>query len=92
MPKIAPMIPPTFEPMSTEPRTTIGWMPTASCMSRGWRTFMTMNQPTPMHAIVGRSASGRTTIATRTGGSHATNGPKNGMAMRTPAAAEVTAR
>ena len=31
------------------------------------------------------------TTATRTGGSHATNGPKNGMAMSTPAAADVTA-
>ena len=53
---------------------------------------MTMSQPMAMTAIVGRRASGRTTTATRTGGSHATNGPKNGMAMRTPAAAAVTAR
>src|SRR5690349_1583176 len=35
MPKMAPGIPAIFEPMRTEPRTTIGWMPTAPCMILG---------------------------------------------------------
>ena len=47
MAKIAPGMPAILTPTSTEPRTTIGWMPTR-CMSRGWRMFMTTNQPTPM--------------------------------------------
>ena len=50
-------------PMSTDPRTTIGWIPTAPCMSRGWRTFMTTNQPTPM-SMIGREQGVR---ARRTG-------------------------
>ena len=58
MPKIAPGMPAIRSPMRTEPRTTIGWIPTASCMSRGWRTFMTTNQPMPMRMIAGTSAPG----------------------------------
>ena len=85
IPKITPAMPATFEPMRTEPRTTIGWMPTAPCMIRGWSTFIAMNQPMPMIRAVGSSASGWNTSATRTGGTHDTNGPKNGIAIRTPA-------
>ena len=64
-------------------------MPTACSMSRGWTTFITMNQPTPIANRAGRIASGLVKIATRTGGSHATKGPKNGIAIRTPLAALV---
>src|SRR6185369_13237013 len=53
IPKIAPGIPAILEPMRTDPRTTIGWIPTAPCMIRGCRTFMTSSHPTPMIAIVG---------------------------------------
>ncbi len=45
--------PRSAQPISTEPRTTIGWMPTAPCMIRGWRMFMTTNQPMPMRTIAG---------------------------------------
>ena len=75
--------------MSTEPRTTIGWIPTAPCMSRGWRTFITTNQPMPIRMSAGSSAPGTKKSATTTGGAHATNGPKNGIAMSTPATTEV---
>ena len=53
IPKIAPGMPAIRPPMSTEPRTTIGWMPTAPCMIRGWSTFMTTSQPTPIRMIAG---------------------------------------
>ena len=53
----------------TEPRTTTGWRPTASAMSRGWMTFMRTNQPTTMMIRTGRVASGLKKIATSTGGS-----------------------
>ena len=66
-------------PMRTEPRTTIGWMPTAPCMIRGWRTFMTTNQPAPIRISAGSADSGWRTRATTTGGAHETNGPKNGI-------------
>ncbi len=91
MPKIAPDTPAIFEPMITEPRTTIGWRPTASAISRGWRTFMTTNQPTIMIASVGRMSPGSVKTATTTGGAQDTNGPKNGIAMSRPEAAVVTA-
>ena len=54
MPKIAPEMPAIFEPMSTEPRTTIGWMPTAPDIRRGWRMFIVTNQPMPMMISVGQ--------------------------------------
>ena len=91
MPKIAPDTPAIFEPMITEARTTIGCSPTASAISRGWRTFITMNQPTIMIAKVGRIRPGWVKIATMTGGAQATNGPKKGMAINSPDAAVVTA-
>ena len=78
-------------PMRTEPRTTIGWMPTAPCMIRGCMMFMTTNQPTAIRAMVGSSASGWKSSATITGGAQATNGPKNGIAMSSPAATEDSA-
>ena len=40
-------------PIRTEPRTTIGWMPTAPCMIRGWRTFITTSQPAPIRITAG---------------------------------------
>src|SRR3954466_15557321 len=83
-------MPATFDPMSTDPRTTIGWIPTACAMSRGWTTFMTRNQPTPIAIRAGSVASGFTRMATSTGGTHDTNGPKNGIAMSRPDAADVT--
>ena len=43
-------------PISTEPRTTIGWMPTAPCMIRGWSTFMTTSQPAPIRMSAGSAA------------------------------------
>ena len=58
IPKIAPGMPAIRPPMRTEPRTTIGWMPTAPCMIRGWRTFITTNQPTPIRMIVGHDGVG----------------------------------
>ena len=68
MPKIAPAIPPIFEPMRTEAMTTIGWMPTACSISRGWSTFMTMIQPIAIAISVGSRTSGFRSIATSTGG------------------------
>ena len=65
-------------------------MPTASAMTRGWTTFITTNQPIPMPTSAVSVASGRLTKATRTGGTQDTNGPKNGIAMRTPAVAVMT--
>ena len=64
MPKIAPVMPAILEPMSTEPRTTMGWIPTAPAMTRGWSTFITRNQPTPITMIAGSVALGWTRIAT----------------------------
>ena len=90
MPKITPGMPAIRPPISTDPRTTIGWIPTAPCMIRGWSTFITTNQPAAIRAVTGSSASGLKRRATITGGIHATNGPKNGIAMRMPAAAAVT--
>ena len=89
IPKIAPGTPAMREPMSTEPSTTMGWMPTAPCMIRGWRTFITTIQPAPIRIAAGNSTSGLVTRATRIGGAQARNGPKNGMAMSSPAAVEV---
>ena len=37
-----------------------------------------------MSAVAGRTASGWNSSATSTGGIHATNGPKNGIAIRMP--------
>ena len=51
-------------------------------MSRGWSTFITMNQPTPMSRTSAARASGLKIRATMTGGAQATNGPKNGIAMQ----------
>ena len=58
IPKIAPGMPAIREPIRTEPRTTIGWMPTAPCMIRGWRTFMTTIQPAAIRMSVGTRALG----------------------------------
>ncbi len=91
MPKIAPGTPAIRDPTSTDPRTTIGWIPTAPCMIRGWSTFMTTIQPMPMSTIDGTSASGLNTSAATTGGAHARNGPKNGMAISRPAVVDVKA-
>ena len=92
MPKMAPGMPAIFEPIITEPRTATGWSPTASDISRGWTMFMSTNQPTTMMAMTGRAASGLKKIATRTGGVHEMNGPKNGMACSIPEAVAVTGR
>ena len=45
MPKIAPGMPATLRPTSTEPRTTIGWIRSEVDMIRGWSQFMTTSQP-----------------------------------------------
>ena len=58
IPKIAPGMPAIRPPMRTEPRTTIGWIPTAPCMIRGCRTFITTSQPAPIRMIVGTSVLG----------------------------------
>ena len=51
------------------------------------------DEPADAHDDQGRdAASGLTSRATMTGGAHDTNGPKNGIAMRTPDAARRTAR
>ena len=84
-------MPKSFMPMSTEARTTTGCSPTAPARTRGWRMFWFTNQPTTMIASVGIRASGCVTAATITGGDQATNGPKKGIAIRTPAAAVVRA-
>ena len=62
----------------------------ALAMSRGWRMFMTTNQPTP-RIRVGRIGLGSVNTATMTGGAQDTNGPKNGIAISSPDAAVVTA-
>ena len=82
---MAPAIPAIFEPMTTDARTMIGWMPTAPAISRGWRTFIVTNQPMPMMTRTGSTALGTISSATATGGTHETNGPKNGIACSTPA-------
>ena len=53
--------------------------------------FWLRNHPIPMIAIAGTRASGWVTAATMTGGDHATNGPKKGIAMRIPAVIVVIA-
>ena len=89
-PKIAPGTPATLDPISTLAKTTTGGMPTASAMTRGWTTFITTNQPIPIPTSAAGVAFGRLTKATSTGGTHATKGPKNGIAIRTPAVAVMT--
>ncbi len=84
-------MPNSFIPTRTEARTTTGWRPTAPARMRGWMTFWTTNQPTPMIASAGRRASGLVTAATITGGAQATKGPKNGIAIRMPEAVVVRA-
>ena len=39
MPKTAPGIPAIRPPITTEPSTTIGWMPTEPAISRGWMKY-----------------------------------------------------
>jgi hypothetical protein len=87
-PEDRPGMPAMREPMSTEPRTTIGWMPTAPCMIRGCRTFMT-TQPADAHdherrqeGLGWRTAPRGPVVPTTM------NGPKNGIAMSTPAATD----
>ena len=78
--KIAPMMPAIFEPMSTEPRTTMGWMPTAPDIRRGWRMFIVTNQPMPMMISVGRKGLRLEEQRHRPpAAAHDTNGPKNGI-------------
>ena len=89
-PKIAPAMPATFEPIRTLAKTMIGGIPTASAIRRGWTMFMITNQPIAIPMSAPTVASGTLTNATRTGGTHATNGPKKGIAMRTPAVAAIT--
>ena len=88
---MAPGMPAMRNPISTDPSTTTGWIPTVSRMIRGWRMFITTNQPTTIATNVGPTTSGLNTRAARIGGVQARNGPKNGMAIRTPATTEVRA-
>ena len=66
-------------------------MPTAPCMIRGWRTFITTIQPAPIRISAGSADSGWRTSATTTGGAHEMNGPKNGIIWSRPASTEVSA-
>ena len=91
MPKIAPAIPAILAPTTTDPRTTIGWIPTEPAISRGWRTFIVTNQPMPMMIATGSTGPSGMSIATSTGGIQDTNGPKNGIIWSTPAATVVSA-
>ena len=68
--------------MSTDTRTTTGWMPTESAITRGWMMFMTTNQPTTMMTRIGQHLGAGVKAATTTGGAHDTNGPKNGIIWR----------
>ena len=52
---------------------------------------MVTNQPMPITSTTGRTASGASSRATARGGSQEMNGPKNGIAWRTPAVNTVTA-
>src|ERR1035437_1401957 len=90
MPKMAPGMPASLEPIMTEPRTATGWRPTASAMRRGWMMFINTNHPTTMMIMAGSATSGLKKMATSTGGTHEMNGPKNGMACRMPDDAAVT--
>ena len=51
---------------------------------------MTSSQPMPIRMNAASGLPFGMRIATMTGGAQATNGPKNGIAMRTPDAAAVT--
>jgi hypothetical protein len=76
MAKMAPGMPASLLPIMTEPRTTTGWSPTASAMSRGWMMFISTNQPMTMMTRTGSAASGLKKTATSTGGAHEMNGPE----------------
>ena len=60
-------------------------------MSRGCSTFITASQPAAITTITETVESPFETRATSTGGAQAKNGPKNGIAIRRPAAAAVAA-
>ena len=77
--------------MTTDARTTIGWMPTEPDIRRGEMTFIVTNHAMPMTTRTGSATSGLSRSATATGGSHDTNGPKNGIICSRPAATVVTA-
>ena len=53
MPKIAPTMPAILPPMTTDARTTIGWMPTAPDISRGEMMFIVTNQAMPITISTG---------------------------------------
>ena len=91
IPKIAPAMPAILPPMTTEARTTIGWMPTAPDIIRGEMTFIVTNHAMPITISTGRTALGSNRSATATGGIQDTNGPKNGIAWSRPAATVVSA-
>ena len=88
---MAPAMPAILPPITTDARTTIGWMPTAPDISRGEMTFIVTNQAMPMTIRTGSATSGLSSSATATGGSQDTNGPKNGIIWSRPAATVVTA-
>ncbi len=91
MPKTAPAIPAIRRPTTTDPSTTMGWMPTAPAMSRGWRTFMVTNHATAIRIRTGTTGPSGVSSTTSTGGAQDTNGPKNGIICRRPAMTVVTA-
>ncbi len=66
-------------------------MPTAPDISRGEMTFIVTNHARPITIRTGSATSGLSSRATATGGSHDTNGPKNGIIWSRPAATVVTA-
>ena len=75
--------------MSTETRTTTGWMPTVLAMTRGCTMFMVTNQPTAMTMMMGMSASGWVSMAATTGGAQETKGPKKGIIWKMATSAVV---
>ena len=66
-------------------------MPTEPAISRGEMTFIVTNHAMPITIRTGSATSGLSSRATATGGSHDTNGPKNGIIWSRPAATVVTA-
>ena len=91
IPKIAPAMPAILPPMTTDARTTIGWMPTEPANSRGEMMFIVTNQAMPIRIRTGTTGPLGISSVTSTGGSHDTNGPKNGTIWSRPAETVVMA-
>ena len=69
----------------------MGWIRSAWAINRGCSTFITASQPAAMTMSTPGVASGFVARATSTGGAHARNGPKNGIAISRPDAEAVAA-